>query len=72
MVAAEISGAQAGLGYVSWQSWETLSLKTLFGYVFVLGVLGLLFTLVIDSLQRHWVRWLPPPSPLSAFRNKRA
>lgn len=71
MVAAEISGAQAGLGYVIWQSWETFSLKTLYAYVFVLGILGLLFTLAIDALQRHWVRWLPPPSPLSAFRNRR-
>lgn len=72
MVAAEISGAQAGLGYVIWQSWETFSLKTLYAYVFVLGVLGLFFTLAIDALQRHWVRWLPPPSPLSAFRNRRS
>lgn len=59
MVAAEISGAQAGLGYVIWQSWETFEIKTLYSYVFVLGFLGLLFTLSLDALQKYWIRWLP-------------
>lgn len=61
MVAAEISGAQAGLGYVIWQSWETFEIKTLYAYVFVLGFLGLIFTLSLDALQRYWLRWLPSP-----------
>jgi len=57
VVAAEFSGADAGIGYLIWQSWETFSIKSMYAGIFVIGALGLLFSVLLDGLQRRLVPW---------------
>ena len=57
VVAAEFSGADKGIGFLIWQSWETFSIKSMYAGIFVLGVLGFLFSYTLDVLERKLVPW---------------
>lgn len=57
VVAAEFSGANSGIGYMIWQSWETFSIKTMYAGVVVIAVLGLAFSLGLDALERRLIPW---------------
>ena len=57
VVAAEFSGANAGIGYLIWQSWETFSIKSMYAGIFVIGALGLAFSAVLEWLERRLVPW---------------
>jgi len=58
VVAAEFSGADKGIGYLIWQSWETFSIKSMYAGIFVIGLLGFLFSYSLDLLERRMVPWL--------------
>lgn len=57
VVAAEFSGANKGIGYLIWQSWETFSIHAMYAAIFVIGLLGFLFAYSIDWLERKIVPW---------------
>ena len=57
VVAAEFSGADKGIGYLIWQSWETFSIKSMYAGIFVIGVLGFIFSYTLDLLERKMVPW---------------
>jgi len=57
VVAAEFSGADAGIGYLIWQSWETFSIKAMYAGIFVIGALGLAFSLILHFLERRLMPW---------------
>jgi len=57
VVAAEFSGADKGIGYLIWQSWETFSIKSMYAGIFVIGVLGFIFSYTLDLLERKLVPW---------------
>jgi NitT/TauT family transport system permease protein len=57
VVAAEFSGADAGIGYLIWQSWETFSIKAMYAGIFVIGALGLSFSLALNFLERRLTPW---------------
>ena len=57
VVAAEFSGADAGIGYLIWQSWETFSIKAMYAGIFVIGALGLSFSLLLEYLERCLIPW---------------
>ena len=57
VVAAEFSGANEGIGYLIWQSWETFSIKSMYAGIFVIAALGLAFSLLIDILERILIPW---------------
>ncbi len=59
VVAAEFSGADAGLGYLIWQSWETFSIKAMYAGIFVIGALGFIFTYSLEILERMLIPWKP-------------
>lgn len=59
VVAAEFSGANEGIGYLIWQSWETFSIKSMYAGVFVIGLLGIIFSISIDLLERKFIPWKP-------------
>ncbi|WP_455217211.1 ABC transporter permease [Kaarinaea lacus] len=61
VVAAEFSGADAGIGYLIWQSWETFSIKAMYAGIFVIGALGLLFSLILEFLERRLIPWRDKP-----------
>jgi NitT/TauT family transport system permease protein len=57
VVAAEFSGADAGIGYLIWQSWETFSIKSMYAGIFVIGALGFTFAYTLEYLERKFVSW---------------
>ena len=57
VVAAEFSGADAGIGYLIWQSWETFSIKAMYAGIFVISTLGFIFAISLDSLEKALVPW---------------
>ena len=57
VVAAEFSGADKGIGYLIWQSWETFSIKSMYAGIFVIGVLGFIFSYSLDLLERKMIPW---------------
>lgn len=57
VVAAEFSGADAGIGYLIWQSWETFSIKSMYAGIFVIGALGFTFTYTLEYLEKKLVPW---------------
>jgi len=61
VVAAEFSGANAGIGYLIWQSWETFSIKSMYAGIFVIGALGLAFSAGLEWLERRLVPWRDKP-----------
>lgn len=57
VVAAEMSGADAGIGYLIWQSWEMFSITAMYAAIFVIGAIGLLFSLLLEYLERRLITW---------------
>jgi len=57
VVAAEFSGADAGIGYLIWQSWETFSIKAMYAGIFVIGAIGLVFSLTLNFIERRLTPW---------------
>ena len=59
VVAAEFSGADAGIGYLIWQSWETFSIKSMYAGIFVISLLGFGFAIGLDFLEKMLIKWNP-------------
>jgi len=59
VVAAEFSGADAGIGYLIWQSWETFSIKSMYAGIFVISLLGFSFAVALDYLEKYLIKWAP-------------
>jgi NitT/TauT family transport system permease protein len=57
VVAAEFSGANAGIGYLIWQSWETFSIKSMYAGIVVIGILGAMFAYALELLERWLIPW---------------
>lgn len=57
VVAAEFSGANAGIGYRIWQSWETFSIKSMYASIVVIAILGFIFAFTLDRLERRLIPW---------------
>lgn len=57
VVAAEFSGADAGIGYLIWQSWETFSIKSMYAGIFVISAIGFIFAISLEWLERKLVPW---------------
>lgn len=57
VVAAEFSGADAGIGYRIWQAWETFSIKSMYASIVVIAVLGFAFSFGLEHLERRLIRW---------------
>ena len=54
---AEMVGAKSGLGYMIWNAWEILSVETMYVGLISIAVLGLVFTLLLNELERLIVPW---------------
>ena len=54
---AEMVGAKSGLGYMIWNAWEILSVETMYVGLITIALLGLLFTLVLNEIERLIVPW---------------
>ncbi len=57
LVAAEMMGVQQGLGHAIQLFSLNLEMEKIFGYIFVIGVLGLTMTEAVRWIEKRVVRW---------------
>jgi NitT/TauT family transport system permease protein len=57
VVAAEMSAAKAGVGWMIWRAYDMFAIEEMFVALIVLSVLGYLFALVLDAIERWVVPW---------------
>ncbi len=57
IVGAEFLAADKGIGFMIWQSYQTLRIKQMFVGLVLTGIMGWALTLVIDTLERVVVPW---------------
>lgn len=58
-VATEFVGAKSGLGYLIWNSWQTFSVPAMYAGLVVCAVLGVVFQIGIDLVERLLIPWKP-------------
>jgi NitT/TauT family transport system permease protein len=54
---AEMIGAKSGLGYMIWNAWEILAVETMYVGLLVIALLGFVFTLALNEVERWVVPW---------------
>lgn len=57
LVAAEFVAAKTGIGYLIWNSWELLQVDFMFVGIVVIGILGLITSVLFQELERIVVPW---------------
>jgi ABC-type nitrate/sulfonate/bicarbonate transport system permease component len=54
---SEMLGAKSGLGYLIWNAWQILDVNVMYVGLFMIALLGFLFTHVLNALERWIVPW---------------
>lgn len=57
VVSIEFVNAQMGIGWQIWRSWELFSIRTMFVSLLTISMLGLIFVITLDWLERKLVPW---------------
>jgi NitT/TauT family transport system permease protein len=57
LVAAEFVASKSGLGYLIWNSWELLQVDYMFVGIVVIGLMGLLFSVLFQELENIVIPW---------------
>jgi NitT/TauT family transport system permease protein len=57
LVAAEFVASKSGLGYLIWNSWELLQVDYMFVGIVVIGLMGLLFSVLFQELENLVIPW---------------
>ncbi|MEG6584643.1 ABC transporter permease [Dendrosporobacter sp. 1207_IL3150] len=57
IVAAELSAAKAGVGWMIWRSYDMFDIEQMFVALIMLSILGYLFSLVLDLVERLVLPW---------------
>jgi NitT/TauT family transport system permease protein len=57
IVAAEFVGADSGIGYLVWSSWQSFQLQRMFVGLMTLALLGYLFTMALEFLEARIIPW---------------
>jgi len=57
LVAAEFVAAKTGIGYLIWNSWELLQVDFMFVGIVVIGILGLITSVLFQELERIVIPW---------------
>jgi len=56
-IAVEMLSAQKGLGAMIWLAWQTLRAEALYAVLIVIGLIGILFSALLDMLTKHLTSW---------------
>lgn len=59
LVTAEMVSAKSGLGYLIWQSWQTLSVEDMYVGLMTIGFLGFLSFTILDLVEAWLIPWKP-------------
>lgn len=54
---SEMVGAQNGLGFMIWNAWQVLIVETMYVGLIVIALLGFVFTLLLNELERWLLPW---------------
>ncbi len=57
IVAAEMSAAKAGVGWMIWRAYDMFDIERMFSALIVLAVMGYLFSQVLDIVEKKIVPW---------------
>ena len=57
IVAAELSAAKAGVGWMIWRAYDMFDIEQMFTALITLSVLGYVFSLVLDAIERWVLPW---------------
>lgn len=57
IVAAELSAAKAGVGWMIWRAYDMFAIEQMFVALIMLSVLGYIFSLLLDWLERLILPW---------------
>lgn len=57
IVIAEMVGARSGLGYMIWNAWQVFQVEVMYVGLVVISMIGVLFTVVLNELERVLVPW---------------
>ncbi len=57
IVAAEFVAAKTGIGNLIWASWELMQVDRMFVGIVVIGILGVIFTVALNELERLVIPW---------------
>ena len=59
IVAAEFVGANSGIGYLIWSSWQNFSIDRMFVGLVTLAAIGYIFTMALEFLEGRILPWKP-------------
>lgn len=54
---SEMVAANDGIGYMIWNSWQVLTVDTMYVGLLVIAVLGFIFSVVLDEIERMLIPW---------------
>jgi len=57
LVAAEFVASKTGIGRLIWESWELLKVDDMFVGIVVIGILGLITTVLFQEIERKVIPW---------------
>lgn len=57
IVAAEMSAAKAGIGYMIWRSYDMFDIEQMFVALITLSILGYIFSILLDIVERWVLPW---------------
>jgi ABC-type nitrate/sulfonate/bicarbonate transport system permease component len=57
LVAAEFVASKTGIGYLIWNSWELLQVDYMFVGIVVIGILGLISSVLFQEIERKVIPW---------------
>jgi ABC-type nitrate/sulfonate/bicarbonate transport system permease component len=57
LVAAEFVASKTGIGYLIWNSWELLQVDFMFVGIVVIGILGLITSVLFAEIERIIIPW---------------
>jgi NitT/TauT family transport system permease protein len=61
IVAAELSAAKAGVGWMIWRAYDMFDIEQMFVALIVLSILGYLISLILDAIERLVLPWKQQP-----------
>jgi NitT/TauT family transport system permease protein len=54
---SEMVAANDGIGYMIWNSWQVLTVDTMYVGLLVIAILGFVFSLALDEIERMLIPW---------------
>lgn len=60
IVGTEFLASRNGIGHLIWNSWQTFAIEKMYVGLIVTGILGWLFNLIMDEIERMFMPWKAP------------